>query len=147
MHVALGVTSGLGFVHRNGRVHGSLNPAVVQVTSTGLVKVGECSMSLALEPTWEAPDDRPDLERWRAPEQFSGGRSASAPTSTSAALLLYFMATGRPPYDGPTAGEVRRRHQTAVPTAPSKLNPAVPRAFEAIIGRSLAKRPETASPR
>ncbi len=139
LHVAAALTSVLGYGHRTGVVHGGLRPELVTIGGTGVVRVADLHLELALGPTWQPPDDRPDLAMWRAPEQGDGQPADERTDVYQLGLLLYLMATGRPPFPGETASVVAARHANSVPPAPSKVNPLVPRPLEAVIGRSLAK--------
>lgn len=138
-HVLTGVTSALAFAHRAGVLHTGLTPDHVTVTSTGVVKVQGLGLDCTLDPTWLPDDSHPELAFWRAPEQFRGDDPTEQTDVYQVGLLAYFLATGRTPFSGPTAAVVAQRHLGVIPPAPSAANPKVPRALEAIIGRSMAK--------
>ena len=54
--------------------------------------------------------------------------------------VLYFLLTGRPPFEAPAEFLLLRKHVEEAPLPPSRLAP-VPAALEAIVLRCLAKDP------
>ncbi len=138
-HVLTGITSAIAFAHRAGVLHTGLTPDHVTVTSTGVVKVQGLGLDCTLDPSWLPDDSHPELAFWRAPEQFRGDDPTEQTDVYQVGLLAYFLVTGRTPFSGQTAAVVAQRHLGVIPPAPSSANPKVPRAFEAIVGRSMAK--------
>jgi eukaryotic-like serine/threonine-protein kinase len=138
-HVIIGITAALGFAHRAGIVDGGLNPNKIRVSSTGVVKVVDLGLLRALGTGWLPTDASPEPAQWMAPEQFRGDPPSERTDVYQVGLIAYFLATGRPPYTGPTVDDLRRGHQETVPLAPTKASPLVPKALESFIGRSMAK--------
>lgn len=139
VHVLVGVTSALSYAHRAGVLHGGITPDGVIVSPTGVVKVLDLGLNVALGPSWQPPSDHPELALWRAPEQFRGEAVEPRTDVYQVGLLAYYLTTGKVPFSGETAGLVAERHLRAIPPAPSKLNDRVPKALESIVGRSMAK--------
>ena len=139
VHVLVGVTSALVYAHRSGVVHGGLTPDDITVSSTGVVKVHDIGLTGALGDDWRAADDQPGQALWRAPEQFRGEAIGPQTDVYQIGLIAYYLVTGRPPFAGSSVAEVERLHVTQIPAAPSKVNAAVPRAFEKIIGKAMTK--------
>jgi serine/threonine-protein kinase len=77
-----------------------------------------------------------------APEQVSGGPQLDQRSDLyGLGATIYAVLTGRPPFlGGPT--EVVRQILASPPEPPSKSHLSVPPAFEGIVLRLLAKRPE-----
>jgi len=76
-----------------------------------------------------------------APEQLLG-RSVDARVDVYAlGVLLHRMLTGRPPFDGRTAGALARQHLEEPPPRPSRVAPVGP-ALDAVVLRCLEKQPE-----
>jgi eukaryotic-like serine/threonine-protein kinase len=166
LHVLVGVTSALGYAHRADVLHGGLNPDTVIVSATGVVKVADLGLNLALAPSWQ-PGDKPaginpaaasganseadnhaaaDIALWRTPEQFRGEPADARTDVYQLGLIAYFMATGRPAFTGDSVAQIAQRHREVIPPAPSKINSALPKQIEGIIGRSLAKKSEERYP-
>jgi eukaryotic-like serine/threonine-protein kinase len=161
LHVLVGVTSALGYAHRADVLHGGLNPDTIMVSATGVVKVADLGLNLALAPSWQ-PGDTPagvsginvdpnnhtatDIALWRTPEQFRGEPADARTDVYQLGLIAYFMGTGRAPFTGDSVAQIAQRHREVIPPAPSKLNSALPKQIEGIIGRSLAKKSEERYP-
>ena len=141
LHVLIGVTSALSYANRAEVIHGGVSPETVAVTTTGVVKVADVGLGLALGSLWQPADDQPNYALWRSPE-VSRGETADGRTDVyNVGLLAYYLLTGRPPFPGETASQIAERHRSVIPPAPSKINPRIPKALESIIGKSLAKNP------
>ena len=139
VHVLVGISSALAYAHRNGVIHGGLTPEGITVSPTGVVKVFDLGLDAALGADWMPPADHPELAVWRAPEQFRGDPAEPRTDVYQLGLIAYYLVTGRVPFKGATVDAVSERHMQSIPAAPSKINSKVPKPFESIIGRSMAK--------
>ncbi len=142
VHILLGVTSAVGYAHRNGTLHAGLRPELVSVSPSGLVKVSDFGFLEAVGSMTDLPETTVSDVQWLAPE-LSGDQAPDQRTDVyGIGELCYFLTTARIPFVGNTVEEVLRKQQTGVPPAPRKVRPEIPRALEVIIGRCLAKRPD-----
>ncbi|HXR65625.1 MAG TPA: protein kinase [Ktedonobacteraceae bacterium] len=76
---------------------------------------------------------------YMAPEQWEG-QPVPASDQYSLAIMVFQLLTGATPFRG-SAGQVMHQHFTALPPAPSALNPALSSAVDAVLLCALAKRP------
>jgi eukaryotic-like serine/threonine-protein kinase len=136
IHIMLGVSSALGYAHRNNALHGGLRPSVVTVSPSGLVKVADFGVDQLLPQHTDLT-----IAQWAAPETIRGEEPTERTDVYGLGQLLYLLVTGRAPFAAATLDELRRKQLSGVPAAPRKLNPELPRALEVIIGRCLAKQP------
>lgn len=75
-----------------------------------------------------------------APEQW-GGAPTPATDQYALAVMTYEMLVGRPPFVG-TMEQLMYRHFTADAPAPSRFNPQLSPALDAVLLRALLKKPE-----
>ena len=141
LHVLIGVTSALSYANRAEVIHGGVSPENVAVTTTGVVKVADVGLGLALGSLWQPAEDQPSYALWRSPEVTRGETADGRTDVYNVGLLAYFLLTGRPPFPGDSASQIAERHRSVIPPAPSKVNSRIPKALESIIGKSLAKNP------
>ncbi|MCX5660475.1 MAG: protein kinase [Planctomycetota bacterium] len=73
-----------------------------------------------------------------APEQVRGSPGDERTDIYSLGAMLYEMAVGRPPFEGPTAFKIMQARLRSDPPAPRKMNPEVSPQVEEIILRAMA---------
>ncbi|OBA58207.1 protein kinase [Mycobacterium sp. 1100029.7] len=79
--------------------------------------------------------------KYMAPERFSNGEVTYRADIYALACVLFECLTGTPPYRANTAGELVRAHTTdAIPLA-SAVRSGIPKAFDSVIARGMAKKP------
>jgi serine/threonine protein kinase len=83
---------------------------------------------------------------YMAPEQARGGVVGTRADLFALGCVLYQMAVGRPPFQGPDTIALLVAVATEQPAVPSAPNPAVPRALSDLILGLLAKLPEERPP-
>ncbi len=80
---------------------------------------------------------------YMSPEQATGGDEVDARSDIySLGAVMYFMATGRPPFSYPQPIKVMVAHASETPRPPRELNPDIPLELEEVILRCLEKQPE-----
>ncbi len=81
---------------------------------------------------------------YMAPEQARGQTELLDERSDVYALgaLLYFLLTGRPPYESGSATGAREQAGSGRPMRPRQIDPKVPRAIEAICLKAMSERRE-----
>jgi predicted Ser/Thr protein kinase len=80
--------------------------------------------------------------RYMAPERFSDAEVSSRADVYSLACVLFECLTGHPPYRATSACALISAHAMAPIPRASVLQPGIPQAFDAVIARGMAKRPE-----
>lgn len=80
------------------------------------------------------------------PDYFSPEQAAARPVGPrsdiySCGVIMYFLATGRLPFQGRTTLELARMHVASTPAKPSKLRNDIDPLLESTILQCLAKRP------
>ena len=137
--------------HRQGFVHRDLSPSNVFVSVLG----GRCDVAKVLDfgvvgGVAALPDHDPAASgmvagtpEYVSPEQAVADRSVDGRSDIyGLGAMLYFMVTGRPPFERATPAEVLRAHLSEPVIPPRERRADVPADLEAVILRCLAKRPE-----
>jgi sugar lactone lactonase YvrE len=76
-----------------------------------------------------------------APEQIEGRKVDGRADIYSLGAVMYHLVTGRPPFEGDDPVTIAYKHVHEAPTPPGKVAGDVPRDWEALILRALAKDP------
>jgi class 3 adenylate cyclase len=143
LSVASGIASALAEAHKRGIIHRDLKPGNVLLGADREAKLGDFGLALAI--------DRSRLTMtgvvmgtaaYMSPEQALGQDTDARTDLYALGAMLYELVAGRLPFIGDSTAAVTSQHINAAPVAPSKHNPAVPRALDALILRMLAKAPD-----
>lgn len=134
--IFIDLANAVGYLHENGIVHRDLKPANIFLEN-GVVKVGDYGLAKSISGSQKSPQTQSvGTVHYMAPE-ISTGNYGKQIDVYAAAVILFEMITGRPPFDGETAGEILMKHLTASPDL-SKLPPPLAK----VVGRGLAKDPK-----
>jgi serine/threonine-protein kinase len=136
------LASALEFAHRRGVIHRDVKPSNVMIDKGGnallmdfgLARMVESSNTLTGSMLVGTP-------AYVSPEQGQGRPVDARSDEYSLGIILFQIATGHLPYEGETPMTTVLMHiQEPIPR-PSRLNPGVPPALDAVIMKSLAKEP------
>ena len=129
-HVILGhVCNALATVH-SALVHGAITPLAVRITAGGRVKLDNLGLARALPGLAKrgTPEGSPQ-GLYLAPEVAAGEEPTPAADVYSLSAVLYELITG---------------HAPGSPLwPPSRVNPGIPPAVDAVVARGMAPLPET----
>jgi serine/threonine-protein kinase len=78
---------------------------------------------------------------YMAPEAFSGGDATPRSDVYSLGATLYFLVTGREPFEGDSSAKLWMAHARTPLVPPSLRRDGVPRSLETIVMRCLEKEP------
>jgi serine/threonine kinase PknH len=79
--------------------------------------------------------------KYMAPERFSNAEVTYRADIYALACVLYECLTGSPPYRADSASVLVTAHMMDPIPQPSALRPGIPKAFDAVITRGMAKKP------
>lgn len=150
--IVLQCADGLQAAHEKGIVHRDLKPDnvflvvrgrranVVKIVDFGIAKVQHAGVANGRTQTGMVMG----TAHYMSPEQAGGevGRIGPASDVYSLGVIMYQLATGRLPFSGANFGEILVGHLLHAPRQPREIEPSIPPAYEEIILRCLAKKPE-----
>lgn len=143
--VAVGVLRGLQAAHDRNVVHRDLKPGNVLVVSTHgrlVPRVIDFGIARVLEgTTYTLTGAVVGTCRYMSPEQVRGDGVDARSDLYAFGVLLYELATGRPPFDDDQPFALMMAHTTREPPRPSLVRTSLPVALERAIVGCLAKDP------
>jgi serine/threonine-protein kinase len=138
--IAAEVACALAVAHRKGVIHGDVKPANMLITEDGRVKLMDFGMArLASRDTGTTP--LLGTPAYWCPEQIMGKPQDARSDLFSLGVVLYEMVTGKRPFDADSLQAICGRVLSSTPLPPSHANPSVPKGFDAVVARCLAKDP------
>jgi serine/threonine protein kinase/tetratricopeptide (TPR) repeat protein len=149
LDLARQITGALGKAHELGIVHRDIKPENIVVRPDGLVKILDFGLAKLLQEP-EGGEKQVTLTqegavmgtaRYMSPEQARGAAVDARSDVFSVGAVLYEMATGLPAFPGDGHVEVLYAVVSS-PPAPMSSDTGIPRDFQEVVARALAKTPD-----
>ena len=148
--IANEVAAALGNAHASGVVHRDIKPANILIGSNGQVKVADFGIARAMN----APSENNLTQvgsvmgtaTYFSPEQAQGAQPDPRSDLYSLGIVLYEMVAGKPPFAGENPVSIAYKQVHDLPQPLNQLVADVPRPFEAIVAKLLAKDPNMRYP-
>jgi tetratricopeptide (TPR) repeat protein len=136
------VTGGLTYAHEKGIIHRDIKPANLILAEDGTVKITD--FGIAKFVNTELTQGKPLMgsPNYMNPEQLTGGPVDARSDVFSLGVVLYEFLTGHKPFMGENPSSVGYQIVKNNPTAPSRLNPSLPPAYDRVVKKALAKDPD-----
>ena len=136
------VCEGMLAAHEQGIIHRDLKPSNILVDRMDAARVADFGLASDDDARQEAGEGILGTPWYMAPEQAEDPSSADTRSDIySFGATFYHALTGHPPFEGPSALAVLRKHKTEPLTAPQSRNPALTDTVSEVIERCLAKSP------
>ncbi len=135
------IAEGLAFAHRAGVVHRDVKPANVMVLSSGAIKITDFGIAQLPTGTRTMTGNVFGSPRYTSPEQVMGRPVDGRSDIFSLGAVLFEMLTGRSAFNGMDLNSILKQVLTDPTPPPSSYNSKLPRAFDHIVGKALAKDP------
>lgn len=141
--VGIAICDALDFAHKRGFIHSDLRPGNILVTPEGYIKLTDYWVGSAVSSSQSVRTSAMMRSvHYMAPEVAEGVAASPASDIYSLGILLYELLTGIVPYDSDTPISIALKHAKDPIPSVRTANPAVPKAFEALIAKALQKDPE-----
>ncbi len=139
------VADALAFAHDHGVVHRDIKPANIMVLCNGVVKIMDFGIAMTSTGSETQAGTILGSPRYMSPEQVSGKAVDGRSDIFSLGAILYELLTGISAFDGGKSSNITSiMYQVIneIPDSPTIVNPSIPVAFDYIVSRALAKKPE-----
>ena len=133
--------AGLQFSHERGVVHRDIKPANLMLTSGGQAKIADFGIARIESSSMTQLGTVMGTPAFMSPEQFLGSGVTSRSDIYSSGVLLYQMLAGERPFKG-NFSTIQQLALNTEPQWPSERSPAAPPAFDAVVKRAMARKPE-----
>ncbi|HEX9177677.1 MAG TPA: serine/threonine-protein kinase [Mycobacterium sp.] len=144
------IADALDYVHRCGIVHCDVKPSNVLVHkyfSHGGAVLTDFGVAYAVaEDNRSRPQPLMASLPYLAPEMLRGRPPAAATDEYALACTTVELVTGAPPFVAATPADLAEAHLNDPPPYPSRRYEWLPRAFDGVIGKAMAKDPELRYP-
>jgi eukaryotic-like serine/threonine-protein kinase len=135
------VLAGARFAHSKGIIHRDLKPQNVLVDAEGRARVADFGIARAGASEITQTGSVLGTAQYLSPEQAQGLPVTAASDLYSVGVMLYETLTRRVPFDADTPVAVALKQVSEQAPPPSRLNPRVPPALDAVVLKALAKDP------
>jgi hypothetical protein len=138
------IVAGVAHAHRAGIIHRDLKPANVLMDPDGRARVTDFGLAKRHAGSTELTNTGQVVgtPAYMAPEQARESRDAGPAADVySLGAILFFLLTGRPPFEGDNVTDLLIKVVTEAPPSPLDFNPDVPAEVEHVCLRCLEKDP------
>jgi serine/threonine protein kinase len=152
--IAWRIADALEHAHQRGVIHRDIKPANIFMVKDNQPKLIDFGIARAPNrvprnlvaadayTTIMAGDRLLGTPNYMSPEQAQSDQVDARTDIYSLGAVMYEMLTGRKPFQAADAEKLLQQIAVKTPTAPHKIDPAVPAALSRIVMQAMSKRPE-----
>lgn len=142
VQILCGILDAIGYAHQQGIMHLDLKPANVMLSSTGQPLVMDFGIARTVTQQTVKSTKIDGTPQYIAPEIVTGHTPTPSSDLFSLGMILYELVTGKPTVDSNNVYEIFHKNANEAAESPSARNFQVDERLEAIILKSIAKKPE-----
>nr|WP_246331189.1 serine/threonine-protein kinase [Saccharopolyspora hordei] len=137
------VAQALDAAHAEGLVHRDVKPSNILVAPNGFAYLVDFGIAASLRASEKLTSTGYAVGTlaYMAPERFDDGPVDHRADVYSLACVLYQCLTGAKPFSGETAASLVNAHLHQPPPLPTAVRGEVPREFDRVVARGMAKEP------
>jgi serine/threonine protein kinase len=128
--------------HKKNIVHRDIKPANIIVQNSGDIMVTDFGIARLESSEFTQVGSILGTPSYMSPEQVNGYKVDCRSDIFSSGILFYQFLTGKKPFSGSTMASIMHKILEENPIPPSHLCKTLPKIFDAIVLKSLAKKPE-----
>jgi len=136
------VAEALDFAHQNGIVHRDVKPANILIDKQGRPYLADFGVAHMEASTMTGPGKTIGTISYMAPEQVLGTGVDHRADLFAFGVILYELLTGKKPFAGDNLSTIVYKIVNEEPPSITEINHALPRGYEAVIKKALAKKPD-----
>ena len=142
VHIMDQLLDALNFAHANKIVHRDIKPGNIIINDKGHIMITDFGIARLENSDLTQVGATMGTPNYMAPEQCMGQRIDGRADIFSAAVILYQLLTGEKPFAGPNIASIMHKILKVDPVPPSELNMQLSPAFDTVIAKGLAKKPD-----
>lgn len=139
VHIISAILSALDYTHKLGIVHRDIKPANVFITHNGQIKLADFGIARVDNAELTQMGSVLGTPSYMSPEQCKGQPVDARSDLFSTGVVLYELLVGKKPFAGDNTHAIMHSVLSAEPERPSLQNQGLPKAFDNILRKALAK--------
>lgn len=134
------ILEGLAYTHGLGIIHRDIKPANIFVLGNGSIKIADFGIARVDNSELTQIGSVLGTPSYMSPEQCTGVKVDARSDLFSVGVVLYEMLVGKKPFRGDNSNTIMLNVVNTDPDRPSHLKADLPKAFDAVLKKALAKK-------